>query len=178
MTLLKTAPKATMTVAYPVMYRYGLGVRILWGLSGGVLIFIALSGLAHGPGMSGGQIIRNIVLPCLLLAVGLAFVFFQLTWRLKLTQDAIETSNWWIKHRLRRDEIKGYTTYTTAKSGRSLILVPAVASLKKIVVPLGLMQKDAALFAWFSGTYNLDVADTPISLAEIAAEAGFGASRE
>jgi hypothetical protein len=113
------------------------------------------------------------------LAATFAWLFaILLTWRVTLRPDALETSSWWTGRRLRRVEIDGCRRRNAGSAGTFLDVVPAVARLKTIRLPLSFMRTDAAFFAWFSGFRDLDLADVQSAIAAVAANADFGATPE
>jgi hypothetical protein len=101
-----------------------------------------------------------------------------LTWQVRLSDDAIETSTWWRTRKLRRDEIAGARINSTRQAGSILLLVPKDAGGKRMTLALRYIKKDAAFGAWFSNLTDLNAVDLQQSVASIAQNAAYGATPE
>ncbi len=168
------APSKTYRLSRPWrVFVAAVYIVLLCGAVGGICVML----------MSASQRPAGAVaVACLVLAAFAAGTVWQLviflTWQATLTEDAIETSSWWSRRRLRRDQIEGLRLRSTGQGGRVLTVVPASAGLKKITLALRFMQTDPAFSAWFAGLRNLDAEGLQQSLAAIAANPAYGATPE
>ena len=135
-------------------YRIALGWRVFVAIAYSALLCGAAAGIYWILSSSGEMSVARTLLPCLIAAAFAAGTVWQLviflTWRVCFTQDAIETTSWWTRRRLRRDEIAGYRINSAGKGGKILLVVPLVA--------------------------NLNAEDLQNSMAAIATNAAFGAT--
>jgi hypothetical protein len=166
----------------PMTYRFSPVWRVLAAV---VFVPVLCGGLAESflvwSTAADKPIVRTLV-ACLLLIAFAAGIAWQLviflTWRVTLAADAIETSSWLNRRRIRRDDIKGLRINDTGQAGRIIVVVASSAIPRKISLALKFMQKDAAFSAWFSGLRNLDAEDLQNSVASIATNAAYGTTPE
>ena len=104
-------------------------------------------------------------------ALSVSIMVYFTGWRVTVTDDMIETSNWVSSRRLRRDEIAGRKIVQ-----RWTVVVPSRAELKSICLPCHLLDPDTAFFVWLSGLRDLDAEGLRESTAAIAANVALGAT--
>jgi hypothetical protein len=180
-------PISTASTQMPVIqasatYQFDPGWRIFLAVVASLLFFGALAAEYRIVTLIGTQPVGLglfLFVVFAVLAAALAWLFgIILTWRVTLRPDAIETSSCWAEKRLRRIEIDGCRRRNAGSAGTFLDVVPAVARLKTIRLPLGFMRTDVAFYAWFSGFRDLDLADVQNAVAAVAANSDFGATPE
>jgi hypothetical protein len=176
-----TASPETAIIPPPATYKFALGWQIVLMVSSVLAFFVTLA--------LGYRLINPIAKDTGTMAMlSLFFVAFAaasmwlfaiaLSFRITLTPDEIETSSWWTHQRLSRKNIAGVRRPNAENSANFLVVVPAIAELKTIRLPIGFMKTDEAFSAWFSALRNLDAVDIQNSTAAIADNADFGATKE
>jgi hypothetical protein len=174
-----TAPPETAIIPPPTTYKFAIGWQIFLTVFSVLIFSVALAlgyRLINPIATDAGTTAVILLMIAALAAPSIWLLVVVLTYRTTLTPDAIETSSWWAHQQLSRENISGIRRPNAENSGKFLVIIPAIAELKTIRLPIGFMNTDEAFSAWFSALRDLDAVDIQNSVTSIAENANFGAT--
>jgi len=176
-----TLPDVSAAASPSKIYRFTLGWRVFMAAFFSVILAGCLWGLFSLTLADDVPLERKLMADAVVVAFAAATVWqlvIFLTWQVRLSDDAIETSTWWRTRKLRRNEIAGARINSTRQAGAILLLIPKDARGKRMTLALRYIKKDDAFGAWFSGLTNLNAVDFQQSVASITENAAYGATPE